>query len=580
MSADAHPSGGRLRFGTFELDLDRGSLARDGSEIALRPKTFALLARFAAQPSRLQSKDELMAALWPGVVVTEDSLVQCVGELRTALDDREQQLIKTVPRRGYRFDAVVQRIDPAPPPVAVTPPAAAAAVPALPAPDHRRRFTRSWPALLTLLLGCAALGATLWAGHAGWGDARLDRRIAAQRSIAVLPFADLSEQPSPAFVEALAEDLSTAVAHLNDTLVFAPSSTTRLGAKADVREVGRALAATHVLGGSIEHDGGALRVRAQLSDAASGALLWSDRFEYGAAQRWTLQRDLAQRIANVLDTRLHDAHLPPADLGAAPPGVAKAAEATLQAMVLIRHIKGRDDLLKARALLDGALQADPDSAPALTWWGLSHILEVGRRWSSDRAAQTALASQAFERAIKLRPDYAMAYFGRSIVASNEGRFDDALRACEDVFERWPNEPRCLQRVGMLRLQMGRPAEVAAPVQLALKLNPLEANQVAFGHFFLGMAQFHLRHDDAAYGEMQKAAAADPNHAFAWQWMAAIDALHGRDEPARANLARYLRILPGHTISSLKATETSRNPDFWAERERFYVGLKTAGLPEQ
>ncbi|MFT3820416.1 MAG: winged helix-turn-helix domain-containing protein [Rubrivivax sp.] len=575
--AAGRPPGGRLRFGAFELDLDRGCLAKNGADIPLRRKSFALLAYFAAHPGRLLSKDELMAALWPGVVVTEDSLVQCVGELRAALDDRGQQLIKTVPRRGYRFDATVERVEPSP--AAPVQPAAAASPPAaVPAPS--RRFKAARPALLALLLlGCAALGATLWAGHAGWPSRTgigLERRIAAQRAIAILPFADLSGQPSPAFVEAVAEDLSIAIAHLNDTVVFAPASTARLGPKADVREVGRLLAATHVLGGSVEHDGGALRVRAQLSDSASGALLWSERFEYGAAERWTLQRDLAQRIANVLDTRLHDAHLPPSDLDGARPG---AAEATLQAMFLIRHIKGRDDLLKARALLDGALKANPDSAPALTWWGLSHILEVSRRWSPDRQAQIALASQAFERALRLRPGYAMASFGRSVVASNEGRFDDALRACEDVFERWPNEPRCLQRLGMLRLQVGRPAEVAAPVQLALRLNPLEANQVAWGHIFLGMAQFHLRHDDAAYEELQKAAAADANNAFAWQWMAAIDALHGRGERARANLATYQRILPGHTISSLKATESSRNADFWAERERLYAGLRLAGVPD-
>ena len=124
-------------------------------------------------------------------------------------------------------------------------------------PERRLgRFTRAWPALLALLL---LGGAALWAGRAHWTDARLDHRIAAQRAIAILPFADLSEQPSAAFVEALAEDLSIAVAHLNDTLVFAPASTARFGAKAGVREAGRALAATHVLGGSVEHGGGAQR---------------------------------------------------------------------------------------------------------------------------------------------------------------------------------------------------------------------------------------------------------------------------------------------------------------------------------
>jgi hypothetical protein len=78
--------------------------------------------------------------------------------------------------------------------------------------------------------------------------------------------------------------------------------------------------------------------------------------------------------------------------------------------------------------------------------------------------------------------------------------------------------------------------------------------------------------------LRKAVAADPSNGFAWQWMASIDALHGRDASARANLATFRRIVPGHTVGSLQRSEPSKDPAFWAERERFYEGLKKAGLP--
>ena len=95
-----------LRFDRYVLDLDSGCLLLDESEIILRPKTFAVLRFLVENPGRLVSKDELFAAVWPNIAVTDDVLVQSVGELRRALADDGPRLIRTVPRRGYRFESV------------------------------------------------------------------------------------------------------------------------------------------------------------------------------------------------------------------------------------------------------------------------------------------------------------------------------------------------------------------------------------------------------------------------------------------------------------------------------------------
>jgi DNA-binding winged helix-turn-helix (wHTH) protein len=97
----------RLRFERYVLNLERGCLLAGGEEVALRPKTFDFLSYLVANPGRLISKDELLAAVWPGVLVSDDSIVQCMTELRRALGDHDQRLIKTLPRRGYRFEAQV-----------------------------------------------------------------------------------------------------------------------------------------------------------------------------------------------------------------------------------------------------------------------------------------------------------------------------------------------------------------------------------------------------------------------------------------------------------------------------------------
>src|SRR5436190_4613264 len=96
------------QFGEFTMDTARGCVQRAGKEIKLRPKVYEALKYLVEHPGRLIGKQELMKALWPDAFVTDDSLVQCMLELRRALDDRDQRLLKTVPRRGYIFTAPVQ----------------------------------------------------------------------------------------------------------------------------------------------------------------------------------------------------------------------------------------------------------------------------------------------------------------------------------------------------------------------------------------------------------------------------------------------------------------------------------------
>ena len=107
LSSLSAAGGGRIRFDGYILDFQRGCLLAGDEEITLRPKTFEFLRHLVSNPGRLVSKDELLAAVWPNVVVTDDSLVQCVTELRRALRDHDQHLIKTVQRRGYRFEAAL-----------------------------------------------------------------------------------------------------------------------------------------------------------------------------------------------------------------------------------------------------------------------------------------------------------------------------------------------------------------------------------------------------------------------------------------------------------------------------------------
>src|SRR5262252_8396854 len=99
-----------FRFEGYTLDIERHSLRTADREVALRPKNFELLRYLVENADRLVTKEELMKAIWPNVVVTDESLSHCVSEVRQALGDSNQTIIATMPRRGYRFTAPVFRL--------------------------------------------------------------------------------------------------------------------------------------------------------------------------------------------------------------------------------------------------------------------------------------------------------------------------------------------------------------------------------------------------------------------------------------------------------------------------------------
>lgn len=562
-----------LHFADFDVDLERGELRVSGTVIALRPKSFALLVYLAGHPGRLLAKDELIEAVWPDVAVTDDSLVQCVSELRAALGDGDQRLIKTAPRRGYLLDALP--VD-APPAVDQTVVRGASTTDphraSLRAPSRRR--TLPWlPAVAAVCT--VSLAGALWFGLP---HREQNAALVTKNTITVLPLVGVGGENAADLAEAVTEDLIIEVSRLPDTLVIGyPTGHSPTGPDSEAQSVGRRLDVAYVLGGSLQRQGEAVSIALKLQASDTGALLWSGRFDYPEPAGWNWRRDITARIANELKVRIDDAEMP-FDTPYAGRTFA-AIDPTLRGWRLLKRIHTREAPQRARALFEQALQVDPGSASALAGLALSHITEVLTRWSKAPDTQTALAAQAIERSLALQPNDPRANYVRSLVLSAQGRIDDAEQAIRRALSLYPNQPRALQRLGFLRLQQGRPEEVAAPVMLSLRLDPLNAEQVSLGHFTLGMAEFHLHHDETAYAHMRQATISSPQNGFAWKWLAAIDALHGRTEQATNNLTESQKTHPGDTVSSLKSSEYSRNAVFWQERNRFYEGLRMAGLPE-
>ncbi|HEX7787847.1 MAG TPA: winged helix-turn-helix domain-containing protein, partial [Methylomirabilota bacterium] len=233
-------------FGGHTLDLTRGSLRSGDRTIELRPKSFGVLVYLVQNAGRLVSKDELIQAVWPDVAVSDDSLAKCVSEVRAALRDGDQRLVKTVPRRGYVLDVPVSPVDGAsglrvPVSAAVVDLPAAAGVAtadarplARPAPPWWRAHARL--AALVLAASTAAVVLSL-----GWGH--LIAPPAPDRaSIAVLPFSKGHTPEYDYFTDGLTEDLITSLGRFRELLVIARDSTfVYKGRQVAPQEIGREL---------------------------------------------------------------------------------------------------------------------------------------------------------------------------------------------------------------------------------------------------------------------------------------------------------------------------------------------------
>jgi len=256
----------RYCFGQFILDVDRGSLLWEGKDIPLRPKCFEVLSYLVEHPGVLISKGKLLAAVWGDVVVTEDSLTQCLIQIRRALGDRSKTIVKTVPRRGYLFDV----------PVELHEPLVESSAPTARQPVLQNRKPSRWSVGAASVLALAIV-VTWWSsrtpesGHAVIGPPALPN------SIAVLPFADMSPgHDQEYFADGLSEEVLNLLAQIPELLVIARTSSFSFkGQQQDIETIAQKLNVANILEGSVRKDGDTIRITAQLVSASNSAHLWS-----------------------------------------------------------------------------------------------------------------------------------------------------------------------------------------------------------------------------------------------------------------------------------------------------------------
>jgi TolB-like protein/DNA-binding winged helix-turn-helix (wHTH) protein len=284
-----------VRFAGFELDTNSGDLRRNGKRIPVHDQALRILAMLVARPGEVVTRDEIRQELWPGdtVVEFENTVNSAVMRLRRALGDSAENpgIVETIPRRGYRMIAIVEYGEPVAP---------------LAPPESAIQKTGAEPRWLrTAMLVVVSLGLVLLSGPIGAGGQRLHPNTTIG-AIAVLPFADFSENPGPRyFADGMTEELITRLAKLHSLSVISRTSVMRYeGVHKPVGVIASELGADALVEGSVTRSGGKVGIVAQLIDARTDRHLWSETYEREESDILALQAGIAIEIARQVQRAL------------------------------------------------------------------------------------------------------------------------------------------------------------------------------------------------------------------------------------------------------------------------------------
>jgi len=541
-----------LKVGDGLFDPLRGELVLGGRNVKLRPRTAVLLSYLVQHPGRTLGKDELMQAVWPDAIVTEDSLVQCVKEIRQALGEAGRDWIRTLPRLGYAFvaDSPSQLQPAAAPPVTV-----------------RWRLAAAFGLLAVILAGVVA-----------WRFVPVSPGSSASappRSFVVLPIVNLTGDPAQ---DRAAEDMTEAITDTfgrGSMTVVAPSTaSTYRGQVVDVRSLGATLNVRYVVQGALRMDDTQPVLTVRMADASTAVQLWQQELRIGPGWSHQLREDLdGITTAFINAMRTADARR------SGNPDAIKAAELVSRARDLLRGPPSTTETerqLQVQALVEEALRNNDQLASAWSLLAWTYMDDV--RFSPDRARKLKRAVEAAERSVKLAPTSVPATITRGWVFIEEGRLAQALKTFERAIELNPKDAWGILSHGYGLLHLGRAQEALESVRQAMRLSPNDPKLVRW-HTYEGMALLHLGQDTAAVQSLTHGLKATPPAPFAHLYLASALALAGRIEEARAQVAQFPQLYPGVTLSRWRALEVSDAPEFLKQRERVYEGLRRAGMPE-
>ena len=498
----------------------------------------------------------------PGAIcLSEQAYWQVKGRLDLAVTDLGPTQLKNIaePVRAYSLQVGVPAV-------------------AKPATSPRLREPKKQSMLAPLVAGIVALvviASGAWYFLAGSHPASTVATTpgstdAAHLSIVVLPFANLSGDPSQDyFADGITENLTTDLSRIRGSFVIARNTAfTFKGKGLNAKEIGKELDVRYVLEGSVQRDGARVRVNAQLIDAQSGAHLWADRFEEDAADLFKLQDQVVARLANSLGYELVKAE---AEKG----GRSKDPDAIDLAMrgqaLLLQATPTKDSNDVARALFNQALAIDLNDAAALAGGAYTYLMDYVYGWTNPQTDYDAKIVAQADRALALAPDNWRAYHAKCTYLILSHRANEALGVADAALAVNPNLAPLFGARALAETSLGRFEQAKSDVRQAMRLSPRDP-RTGYWHNEIGIAELEQGHFDAAIDEFHKALDAGYRAYLAYGSLAAAFALDGKIDDAGPALAEARRLNPKFAIKY----EMAHAPNL----PHMFEGLRKAGLPEE
>jgi adenylate cyclase len=509
-------------FEDYALDADRRELRRGTSLVPVQPQVFDLLEYLIRNREHVVSKDDLIAAVWGGRIVSESALSTRINAARTAIGDcgEQQRLIRTLPRKGIRFVGTLlaeQRTAP---------------VPAPNSPEQPKQLPADRP------------------------------------SIAVLPFQNMSGDPNQDyFADGMVEEIITVLSRIRWFFVIARNSSfTYKGRAVDVKQVGKELGVLYVLEGSVRKAGNRIRITAQLLDATTDAHLWADRFDGTLDDVFELQDNVASSVAGVIEPTLHAAEhrrstqRPTDDL--------TAYDLYLRARANTQYWN-REGATRALDLLGQALKRDARYGLALAQAAHCHLMLAVNGWSVDQQRDRQDGVDFARRALQAaRDDATVLAYAAYVLGYFEPDINPAISLIDRALDLNPSFAYGWTQSGWLRLWVGHTDLAIEHFGKSLRLNPLRKGPATFG---IAVGHFFARRLEKAAATLLLSLQEHPNWAPCLRFLASCYAHMGRLEDAQS-IVEKLRDITPDLIPSGEHWRVSENRSYYLEGLRLAVGV--------
>ncbi len=520
------------QFANFTLDTARRELRQGRALIALEPQVFDVLKFLIDSRDQVVSRDDLLQAVWGGRIVSESTLSSRLNAARAAIGDTgaEQRLIRTLPRKGFRFVGEVRE-------VVANPPETPVGLPALEA-----------------------------------GALRAGPRLPA---VAVLPCTNMSGDPEQDyFADGMAEEIIAALSRSSGLFVIARNSSfIYKGRAVDTRRVGQELGVTYVLEGSVRRSRDRLRITGQLVDAVSSATLWSDRFDGDPRDVFELQDRVAESVAAAIEPTLQRAEI--GRLERERPARLDAYDLLLQGYARLAEFTAAS-MEAALACLDQSLALDANYAPALAAAAYCRAQCHFQGWAKqDEGGRGEAVARAW-RAVELAPHDAQVLWMAAFAVWNMA--PTGHERARDLFSRSlllnPQSAMALTLAGWIETMCGNQQAGREMAARAQRLNPRDPRGWLMSGVMAIAAVIDENYPEALRWADQ-ALAQNRHFAVALRVVAVASVKLGQPDRARHAVQQLLEIEPELTVSGFFA----RIPVPLESMAKTYAeALEEAGLP--